>query len=188
MSEELNKGINLKRKLKFSKHKTGKNIKQSRTEDIVGAFETLEESSIAFSNLSRELLSPIKETEIVEPSVMNTPTNMVIPNNNVPETEDQSAPSGDTREKFADVKAETKDCVIERLKEEVEMAMIFSMACYKKMEAVLDLVTSDDEIRDFKRRSERKIREVFRVAKKGTVVELVTEYRIVDDGGVQTTI
>ena len=186
MSEELNKGINLKRKLKFSKHKKERNIKQSRTEDIEGAFETLEESSIAFSNLSKELLSPIKETEIVEPSVMNTPTNMVIPKN-VPETEDQSAPSGDTCEKFADVKAETKDCMIDRLKEEVEMAMIFSMACYKKMEAVLDLITSDDEIRDFKRRSERKIREVFRVAKKGTVVELMTEYRIVDDV-VQTTI
>ena len=58
------------------------------------------------------------------------------------------------------------------------MAMIFSMVCYKKLHAVLDLVTSDDEMSDFKRRSERKIRDVFRVAKKGTVVEMVTEYRI----------
>ena len=46
---------------------------------------------------------------------------------------------------------------------------------------VLDLVTSDDEISNFKRRSERKIRDVFRVLKKVTVVEMVTEYRIVDD-------
>ena len=138
-------------------------------------FETLEEASVAFSTFSKELLSPIKETEIVEPSVMNTPTNMVIPNNNVPETEDQSAPSGDTREKFADVKAETKDCVIDRLKEEVEMAMIFLMACYKKLHAVLDLVMSDDEINDFKRRSKREMCDVFRVTKKGTLVEKLTE-------------
>ena len=145
----------------------------------------MEEASVAFSTLSKEILSPIKETEIVEPSV-NTPTNMVI-QKNVPETEDQTAPSGDTCVKFLDVKAETKDCMIDRLKEEVEMAMIFSMACYKKLHAVLDLVTSDGEINDFKRRSERKILDVFRVAKKGTVVEMVTEYRIVDDV-VQTTI
>ena len=179
MSEESSKSRKLKRKLTFSKQKKERNNKQSQTEDIEDAFEKLEEASVTFSILSKEFLSPIKETEIVEPSV-NTPTNMVI-QKNVPETKDQTAPSGDTSVKFLDGKVETKDCMIDRLKEEMEMAMIFLMACYKKLHAVLDLVTSNDEISNFKRRSERNIRDVFRVGKKGTVVEMVTEYRIIDD-------
>ena len=113
---------------------------------------------------------------------VNTPTNIVI-QKNVPETEDQTAPSEDSCVKFLDVKAERKNCMIE----EVEMVMIFSMACYKKLHAVLDLVTSDDDIGNFNKRSKQKIRDVFRVTKKGTVVGMVTEYCIVDDA-VQTTI
>ena len=46
---------------------------------------------------------------------------------------------------------------------------------------VLDLITLDDENIEFKKRSNMKMWDMFKVTKKGVVVKKVTNYCLVDD-------
>lgn len=155
--------------------------KQQKTCTFDAALETLEGASLTFTNASTELLSPMKTNS---DEVATTPVVTVA--ETVSETmTKQSFTTSDGKEHMEtgneSEEMEQKSDTIEMLKEEVEMAMVASMACYKKLKSILDLVSTGDDISQFSARSDQKIRDVLRVLKKGVMVKKVTEYKLVVD-------
>ena len=79
---------------------------------------------------------------------------------------------------------DSEDDTIEKLRDEVEIAMVTTSTSYSRLCEILELLSSKDEVAKFKKRAEMKVRDVVRVVKKGVAVEEMNEYRFVGLGRV----
>ena len=76
--------------------------------------------------------------------------------------------------------SDSKEDAVDKLRDEVEMAMVANIVSYARLRSILESIATTEEVAEFKERAKTKVRDVLRVAKKGVSVEKVTEYRIVD--------
>ena len=81
---------------------------------------------------------------------------------------------------FSDDYLDSKE-LIETLKEEVETAMTLAISCCRKLTTVLEMIETEEDLTTFKRRTEKKVRDVLKVAKKGVALKKVESYQVVDD-------
>ena len=93
-------------------------------------------------------------------------------------TESSKVTSGDVRGTTVEAK-QTE--LIKTLKEGVETAMTLAIACCRKLTTVLEMIETEEDLATFKRRTEKKIRDVLKVAKKGVALRKVESYQVVDD-------
>ena len=169
-----------KRKLTYA---ASANSKKQEMDELTIAIEDLEDASLTMSRASQELLSPERSDN--KEVVASTPLDDVVAES---ETQDVNARpyAGDVH---PDVPSEagtkllsySKEDAVEKLKDEVEMAMVANIVSYTRLRSILESIATPEEVAEFKERAKTKVRDVMRVAKKGVSVEKVTEYRIVDD-------
>ena len=70
--------------------------------------------------------------------------------------------------------------LIEKLKEDVEVALVCSKAVTEKLMEIHGSISSEEESKKLARSMKKKVGDVWKVAKKGVLVEKVTEFRIVE--------
>ena len=136
------------------------------------------------SQRSQELLSPTKtETDEV---VTETPQEGLISETETMNTNEEVHVRRQNRRGAEGIGEgfDSEENTIEKLRDEVKMAMVTTIASYSRLREILDLLSTKDEVAEFKKRAEMKVRDVVRVAKKGVAVEEVTEYRLVGLGRV----
>ena len=73
-----------------------------------------------------------------------------------------------------------RDELVEKLKEDLGVAMTLIMALKKKMEDIHDSIATRTEVAELEGSMKRKVKDVLKVAKKNVSVEKVSEYRIVE--------
>ena len=132
-----------------------KEAKVSSNEAIKKTAEDLENLSNALTHYSLELLSP-PNTPKSTSLVTNTPTNMIIGNKPAPSQNLECVPETEEFNKNLSLGREctvlednVKDELLKKLKEDIEVALVYSTTLKAKIEGIHESIASHEEVQSF---------------------------------------
>ena len=75
-----------------------------------------------------------------------------------------------------------KDELLTKLKEDIEVALVYSTALKAKIKGIYESIASHEEVRSFNEGLKKKVRNVEKIVKSSATFKMMKEYCLVDDG------